>query len=106
MAADPTLTALSAAFPALSWTQRRRRGCTRYYGRSADYAFPLVRLKHEPERESSDCFLQVPHIGVRFGWARDPVAAVRDAVRWWRESAQKGESAVSDVFGAPEVPRG
>lgn len=97
---DPTLSALSAAYPALTWSRRRGEGCTRYHGRSTDFRFPLVTVKVTDGREGVDCIVFVPYVGREsFGYAYGAVPAVAKAVENWRTDAARGEAVVVAVFG-------
>lgn len=96
---DPTLSALSAAYPALTWSRRRGKGCTRYHGRSARFAFPLVVVKATDGSDRYECALSIPYIGKRTDWASMPAAAVSVTLNQWRLDTEKADAALSAVFG-------
>lgn len=96
---DPILDDIRAAYPALVWTRRRGKGCTRYHGRSARFAFPLVVVKATDGGDRYECALHVPYIGKRTDWASMPAAAVGVALHQWRLDVEKADAALSAVFG-------
>ena len=96
---DPTLESLRAAYPALVWTRRRGRGCTRYHGRSARFAFPLVTVRATDGSDRYECALHVPYVSTRTDWAMMPDVAVYITLRQWRLDAEKADAALSAVFG-------
>ena len=96
---DPLLDDLRAAYPALVWARRRGKGCTRYHGRSARFAFPLVVVKATDGSGRYECTLRIPYIGTRTDWAMMPDVAVYITLRQWRLDVEKAEAALSAVFG-------
>lgn len=97
--ADPHLTTLRAAYPSLTWTRRHGKGCTRYYGRYAGYAFPLVVVKVDDDRVLIEAKLNVPNVGEMFGFSTSATAAVARAMKHWITDAATATKVLTSALG-------